>query len=635
MGADAVAAQADAPPDLSDDSRGDLRRTAVVFEGYQRRRVEYEAKAEDARKRVYWLSNARGGSFLLALILAGSAWGNPAYRVPLLLAAALTLVVFTAYVHLHGKASAALRKWTVLAKVNAEGAARVRREWSKLPAPEVSVPPRSRVLATDLNLFGQASVFQLCRTTSTPAGIRTLRDWLLEPAEPREVRRRQPAVVQLAAQRERRQSLEALSRQFAQGQVVPEAFFDWAAGERWLAERPWLKLAAWLVPATAIVLYALDETGLWRQSLWAWTLIAGFLIGALHRGQTNAIFNSISTEQHELRHARDMFAVAEEFTGDAPMLLELRDSLRTGGGGAHVQLSKLQRIVDFANLRYSTIPHFVLQTVFLWDFHVLAWLERWQRGSGHAVRGWFDRLAQLEALCGLAAVAHDNPDWTLPDLVEAGDPQLVGTRLGHPLIAARERVCNDVTVGPPGRVLLVTGSNMSGKSTLLRAIGSNVVLAQAGTVVCADALTLPPVTPATSMRVQDSLADGVSFFMAELQRLKQIVDDARRHTLAGRRTLLYLLDEILQGTNSVERQIAVRRVLTHLLGQNAIGAISTHDLDLADASPLDVACEPVHFRESFAGAGGRTEMTFDYRMRAGVATTTNALKLLEMVGLAE
>lgn len=183
-------------------------------------------------------------------------------------------------------------------------------------------------------------------------------------------------------------------------------------------------------------------------------------------------------------------------------------------------------------------------------------------------------------------------------------------------------------------MLLVTGSNMSGKSTLLRAIGVNGMLAEAGGPVCARQLVLPSLVVTTSMRIQDSLEDGVSFFMAELKRLKTIVDQAAALNEGHGRVLLYLLDEILQGTNSVERHLAVSQVLSHLIGQGAIGAVSTHDLELAQAPELQGYCQTVHFRETLHGDGvSGQQMTFDYRLRDGVATTRNAMKLLELVGL--
>ena len=210
---------------------------------------------------------------------------------------------------------------------------------------------------------------------------------------------------------------------------------------------------------------------------------------------------------------------------------------------------------------------------------------------------------------------------------------MAATELGHPLLSDQGRVCNTVSIGPAGTVLLVTGSNMSGKSTLLRSLGANLVLAQAGSVVCAEQLQLPSLQLATSMRIHDSLADGVSFYMAELKRLKQVVDHAReRATQAGPR-LFFLLDEILQGTNSRERHVAVSRVVHHLIDSGAIGAVSTHDLELAHAEGLEDRCHCVHFRETFTQVDGQDRMEFDYQMRPGISTTTNALKLLKMVGL--
>jgi DNA mismatch repair ATPase MutS len=205
--------------------------------------------------------------------------------------------------------------------------------------------------------------------------------------------------------------------------------------------------------------------------------------------------------------------------------------------------------------------------------------------------------------------------------------------LAHPLIAPVIRVGNDVTVGPPGTLLLVTGSNMSGKSTLLRAIGLNVVLAQAGAPVCAGSLTMPLVELRTSIRLADSLERGVSLFMAELERLKQIVDTA--HTPSRARPLLYLLDEILHGTNTAERLIAARAVLVHLVSAGAVGAVTTHDLTLAADGALATAARPVHFTEQVSGSAGdgAAGMSFDYRLRPGLATSTNALKLLALVGL--
>ena len=281
-----------------------------------------------------------------------------------------------------------------------------------------------------------------------------------------------------------------------------------------------------------------------------------------------------------------------------------------------------------------SIFYLPLQYVFLYDFHALSLLEAWQSRYGKYARRWFLALGKFEALRCLAAVVHDHPRWTMPE-VNASADRLRARQLGHPLLAAETCVANDVEIGPAGSFLLVTGSNMSGKSTLLRAIGLSAVLAQAGAPACAERLSLPPVVLATSMRIRDSLETAVSFYMAELMRLKQIVDLARDASPARDHTLLYLLDEILLGTNSKERHIAVVRVLQHLLCRGTIGAVSTHDLDLATSEGLASACRCVHFCETLHDEHAAQRMTFDYKLRPGIATTSNALKLLEIVGLRE
>jgi DNA mismatch repair ATPase MutS len=272
---------------------------------------------------------------------------------------------------------------------------------------------------------------------------------------------------------------------------------------------------------------------------------------------------------------------------------------------------------------------------------VLFALERWQSISGARVRDWMQALGEAEALSSIATLAHDQPEWPFPELVDDAEPAFTAEHLGHPLIDDAARVHNDVAVGPPGTFLLITGSNMSGKSTLLRAIGVNAVLAQAGAPVCARRLRMTPLEVYTSIRVQDSLSRGVSYFMAELERLKQIVDAADRVPAlrgdagdgGGAPGLLFLLDEILHGTNTAERRIAATRVIRHLVETGAIGAVTTHDLTLADQAALAGAAQLVHFSESFREHEGAMTMEFDYRLRDGIASSTNALALMRMVGL--
>ena len=318
------------------------------------------------------------------------------------------------------------------------------------------------------------------------------------------------------------------------------------------------------------------------------------------------------------------------------------------------EIATLRSLLDLSDARRSPLLHLPLAIVLFWDVHVLAALERWKARSGARVRDWLDAAGEAEALGALAALAADHSDWTFP-VIDPAATTLHGEAIGHPLLEPAACVTNDVEVGPAGSFLLVTGSNMSGKSTLLKAVGVNAVLAQAGGPVCARSLRMPPMRIVTSIYVEDSLADGVSYFMAGLQRLKVVVDAARNGVGPSRPAIasptdspperarnqatptiphtLYLLDEILQGTNSAERRIAARTVLRHLLATGAVGAVTTHDLTLADAEDLVERAVAVHFTESVGD--GVEGLTFDYRLRGGIATSTNALKLLELAGLGD
>jgi DNA mismatch repair ATPase MutS len=367
----------------------------------------------------------------------------------------------------------------------------------------------------------------------------------------------------------------------------------------------------------------------------AWLMVViNLAFSYVFQNRIAEIFNRVSAREGEFQLYAAALETAAGLPFPEPALQRIAAELAPQGMPAHRWIDLLHRRVVLADTRRSSLVHAPLHLLTLWDFHILHLLESWQRKAGPYVRRWLAALGELETLSALAALRFENPGWAFPRVAQ-GEDRFAARELGHPLIAETQRVANDVEVGPPGTFLLVTGSNMSGKSTLLRSLGVNAVLAQAGGPVCAAALSMPPVTLATSILIEDSLADGVSFFMAELKRIQRIVERADRAHAEGR-TLLYLLDEILRGTNSYERQVAVRKVILHLLRREAIGAVSTHDLELAGIEELRGACLPVHFRETFhPGTEGGKVMTFDYLMRPGVATTVNALKLLELVGLGE
>jgi len=584
----------------------------------------------------YARRGALNGNISLALLFGalGLLGAGLVQRQGTLLAAGgvLALGFLVSYI-VHGRVQRVERRYNVLRAINEEGLQRLRRDWNALPLRRPPGDPPADGTAADLDLLGHASLQHLLNTPATPVGLATLQAWLLAPAPPEVARMRQQAVSELAPRIELREELGLRGRAIAGEQPNYERFLAWAGGPLWLAERPWLLWLARLLPLANAALLAALLAGLPVEWLLALSVLAGVAITMTIGRRVDAIIDQVATRQEVFAAYGALFRLLAAQRFEAPELRRLLDAMAAGGVRADQQMRRLGRLMPLADIR-QWIFFAAIQVTTLWSVHLLWLLERWQSEAGRHARSWLTALGELEALVALATLRFDNPGWVLPELSDGqGSRTLQARGLGHPLLSDDVRVVNDVEVGPPGTFLLVTGSNMSGKSTLLRAIGVNVVLAQAGGPVCAASMSLPPLALATSMRVQDSLERGVSYFMAELLRLKEVIDEARRARDEGLRLPLFLLDEILHGTNTAERQIAARRIIAHLLGLGAIGVVSTHDLTLAAAPELAEAARQVHFRESFTRGPLGPSMHFDYRLRPGLATSTNALKLMELVGL--
>lgn len=511
--------------------------------------------------------------------------------------------------------------------VNQRACSRLEQAWDDAPMPPEPGIGRDHPYAWDLNIVGRASLAHRIGTPVTKYGWDALYRALLGGSSPAGIPARQEAIGDLAAAIDLPQTVEAAGLRTDEALPDPEALVRWAASAPWLHARLWLRVLSWFSPLMVIVLLA----------LWALDLIDAplFVIPIAINGVIFALWGQPAAQQVQaivpLRDAnagyRDMFRMISGASSGAPLLRDIEATLGDGEDGALARSASLARIVSLA-IPPGAIIYFPLQLAFLWDIHVLEFLEAWQAKVGGRVKAWLEAIGEWEALAALAVLRRDNPDWAWP-VVTAEANSISATSLAHPLLLASEAVANDVTVGPEGHFLFVTGSNMSGKSTLLRAIGANAVLAQAGAPVFAESLTMPLVSIWTCMRVEDSLEKGVSFFMAELQRLKAVVDGVAADPS---RTALYLLDEILQGTNTGERQIASRMVLESLTRQRSIGAISSHDLELIVGTALEAAADQVHFAEIFTRGPNGPSMTFDYQLRQGPATSSNALALMELLG---
>lgn len=594
---------------------------------YSERAARHTALRDEEQRRSSRISRLRLATFLPGL--ASVIWALTHGGAAMPLAAGLVLlVVFAVLVGYHARIEERAAWYDALRVANVRALARAERRWDDLPPADApsSVDLSRHPYAVDLDLFGRASIFQWLGPAATPAGSACLARWLLSAAEPPEIRARQRAVSELAALDEWREHLAANGiRAAGARQIEIDAFLSWAESAPTTSRvLPPIVLA---LTASIWILLGLYLWGVVAGAFWLLPLAIGLTVSFGMGHTIHTAFERAGAGQDALSRYAALFEHATGRTFESDALRNAHERLSAEGRSAPRCMRRFNRILGFATLRYgAALLHFPIQAFTLWDFHVLFALDRWRAHTGSRVRGWFEALADLDALASLAAARFDNPAWCMPEI--DADPVYTARGLGHPLIPDDRRVTNDVAVGPPGTLLLVTGSNMSGKSTLLRSIGLNAVLAQAGGCACAISLRLPPSDLQTSIRVQDSLELGLSYFMAALAHLKGVVDAAERPRPG--RVLLFLLDEILQGTNSAERGIAVRGVARHLLDAGAIGAMTTHDLNVAGEEPLRSAARLVHFTEIVDEQGS---MRFDYRLRDGLATSRNALRLMRLIGI--
>jgi hypothetical protein len=606
-----------------------------ALQQYTERHRSFSDAHRERGRRSTRMSAARLAVFvaLVAIaVLGAGGWIAEGIAIPV--AVALT-ATFAVMVRVHVRIRQEAEQLALLADVNGVAGRRVMRAWDELPAPPWMEAPPDHPYAQDLALFGRASLWQLLPPVSPAPARPLLAEWLSAPAAPRVVRERQMAVAELTPQIDLRDDLAAFAMQLEGVPAdVVRATVRLPSAIAWLDQEPWLVPVARGLTAASVGTWAAIAAGAIPLAAAGIPILALGIFWSTRARQLRKSFGTADALATALPWYAGIIDRLSDESPSSPMLLRLMAALHSDGHDAGDALRALRRILTRAEVRYSPMLHIPLQVIGLWDFHVASALARWCRSNGDRLEAWFGALGEIESLAALAGVAHANPGWCFPVLHADSAPEhvrITARQLGHPLLRPDTMVSNDLTIGPPGSFVLVTGSNMSGKSTLLRAVGLNTVLAQAGSPVCATAMELPALRVQTSIRIQDSLSDGISLFMAELQRLRRVVDAAEEAPPAP--AVLYLLDEMLQGTNSAERHLAARAVLSRLVRSRAIGLVTTHDVALASAPELASVAHTVYFDESVR-AGDDVPLSFDYRLRAGIVPAGNAMRLLALVGLA-
>jgi hypothetical protein len=601
-----------------------LQPSAVPAQQEYRARLERWQQARERWQRSdRQLGNARLATGLAALGIAFVSLGPGWIPAWWLLA---PVILFVGLAVAHDRVSRSLAAAARGVSYHERALARVENRWIGTGDQGERFRDPKHIYADDLDLFGRGSLFELLSTARTAAGHRFLAEWLLAPGAREAVIARQAAVAELRSRIDLREEL-ALMGEDIRAAVDDRALKNW--GERPpISFFPYARILAPALAGLAVAALVLFLTDVTTLRPFFYVVLAELMFMYFARDSLRKLMESVGTPSRELELLGLLLKRLEQEPFTSPALVALRAKLEAGGRPASQQIQRLTRLVhhlDSARNQFLGVLVFPL----MWIPQFAMAIEAWRSRCGAQIGPWIAAVGELEALCSLASFAYERSyersGAVFPELLEGTSPSFEAVALAHPLIPPQEAVGNDVTLHGEVRLWIVSGSNMSGKSTLLRAVGLSTVLAWAGAPVMAASMRLSRLHIGASMRANDSLADHRSRFYAEISRLREVVDLARE----GLPTL-FLLDELLSGTNSHDRRIGAGALVRGLVERGAIGMVTTHDLALADiVTTFTGQAANVHF-EDYLEAG---EIRFDYHLRQGVVTRSNALALMRAVGL--
>ena len=586
---------------------------------YARRLAEGQRRVQHYDQWHQWLGNLR---LLYALaVLSVGAWLCRSH-----VAIGLVFVIIIGGIFLSGLVHDRVWKARDFARravlFYQSGLDRLTDQWAGKQSPGTEFLDPHHPYAADLDLFGRGSVFELLNAAQTQIGRTTLARWLLQRAVPDEIRARHHAIDELRPNLDLREELAVLSED-VQAHIHTDALIAWA-NQPILLKSTAARLAAFCLPLLTLLLFlAGQSTGELRPVLLS--LAAQGLLGLAYRRQVREVIRTLDSPVRDLNWLSGLLGRLERQRFETARLGQLQAGWKEDGTSASSAIHRLAQRFDWLDSRQNILFAPILFFL-LWGTQFAFAIEAWRARFGPQIHPWLQGLGEMEALSSLAGYAFEHPNDPFPELLAAGAPPLMeGDALGHPLIPEDRCVRNDVRLDANNRLLVISGSNMSGKSTWLRTLGVNLVLAQAGAPVRARRLRLAPLQVGASIRTVDSLQEGVSRFYAEITRLRQLIQLSDQLP-----PLLFLLDELLGGTNSHDRRVGAACIVRSLIQRGAIGLITTHDLALTQiAQEVKPPGANFHFEDQLE----KGRMSFDYQLRAGIVEKSNALALMRSLGL--
>jgi len=491
----------------------------------------------------------------------------------------------------------------------------------------------------DLDIFGKKSLFQYVNRAVTPLGRRCLAGWLQSQADPDEVKGRQQAVLELSPRIDLRQSIASHGIFIEDAWSKLDSIYEFFAEPFFLLDKKWLPIFLWIWPLLTLGAAALIIIKI-HPAVFGSMVLSQLALNGLFSKRIEHLHGQTSQNWKLMKACSRLIADIEAENFAAEKLMELKNRLTADEKKASECIRHFSRLLEWFDARKGML-HILFNNILLWDLHCVYRLEKWRKQTAGHVPQWFNAIGEFEALSGLAALRFNYPQWAMPEIRE-NSFRLEAQNLGHPLIPEKERVCSSFELGEnggeaaAGSLAVVTGPNMAGKSTFLKAIGLNTVLAFAGAPVCAERWVISPVKLMTSMKTSDSLDRHMSLFYAELQRLKMILDGISR-----REPVFFLIDEMLKGTNVLDRQKGSVALLKQMMRGGANGIVATHDLELTklgkaaewenfgSPSAQEIPVANYHFDGHLEG----DKLLFDFRLKPGVCVSHNALLLMKRIGI--
>ena len=484
--------------------------------------------------------------------------------------------------------------------------------------------PENHEYANDLDIFGRASLFQYINRCTSEQGKKLFAGWLLDPASSEIIIERQEAVKELSQQFEWRQQLQSYGIAHSINIDTEKKIESWLQEDFEFMNKTHWKLLRFVLPAISFALLILHLTDIIPSGIFYPSI---FLMLVVSFGISKMImpsFTKLNKVAPQLETLSDSVSWIEKGDIKSKLLVELKSKYIDGSVLSSQTIKKLKKILDNTDIRLNPLVFIPLNTFLFWDLQQVLILENWKKENKEHIGNWFHSLAEIESLSSLANLSFNNPGWVYPGISKEHGT-IIADSLGHPLIPKEKLVTNSFSTEGNDGLNLITGSNMAGKSTFLRSIGVNIVLAMMGSPVCARSFTVSNMKVISSMRVNDNLEENTSTFYAELKKLKEVIEAVYRNE-----KVVLLLDEILRGTNSADRHTGSKALIKQLIQHNAVGLIATHDLELAKlADEFPAKLHNYHFDVQVAG----DELFFDYKLKRGVCTSMNASLLMKKIGI--